>query len=51
MTRRRWFAAATVVLTLLAAAAWWVTNGEFWAIDSCLDSGGAWNAAEAKCER
>ena len=49
MSRRAWMIsvsaaiAATVVLFLC------LSYGEFWKIDSCLDSGGAWDYSAKLC--
>ena len=36
-----------VVVALMAAGRW---VKEFIAVDHCLDNGGRWNGADAKCE-
>jgi hypothetical protein len=36
-----------VVLIILIL---WINYGEFWQIDRCLDSGGAWNYSSKECE-
>jgi hypothetical protein len=49
MTRRRHVLGAAVIGAILAVLFLWVRYGEFWQIDGCLDSGGAWNYASKKC--
>jgi hypothetical protein len=40
--------AAALLIALCIAL--WVRYGQFWAIDGCLDSGGAWDYAGDKCQ-
>ena len=49
MTRRSCLLALFFVAILLVALILWIRHGEFWAIDSCLDSGGAWDYATNIC--
>ena len=37
------FAGVLIILGL------WVRHGEFWAVDACLDSGGAWDYEAKEC--
>lgn len=51
-TRRNYLLWSAVGLLLLLYALWpsdWLR--EFWAIDACLDHGGAWNDELRACER
>jgi hypothetical protein len=40
-----------LALSLIGAVglALWIRHGEFWTIDECLDSGGAWNYSTNEC--
>ncbi|MFL6730710.1 MAG: hypothetical protein ACJ8E3_03245 [Sphingomicrobium sp.] len=48
--RRKAFISVAAVATLIAVLVLWVQYGEFWQIDGCLDSGGAWNYTSKECE-
>jgi len=49
MTECRWFLAAGIVFIGIVGLLLWMRHGEFWAIDSCLDSGGAWDYSAKVC--
>jgi hypothetical protein len=51
MTRRNWILIGVAILAAVVGLLLWMRFGEFWAIDSCLDSGGVWDYAAGKCER
>ena len=51
MTRNRAMFAAAVAFIGVIGLTLWLRNGEFWAIDACLDSGGAWDYAAKECRR
>lgn len=41
---------ASAVFIMVVGLVLWIKHGEFWKIDGCLDSGGAWNYATKECE-
>jgi len=48
---RRGLLAGTLCVALAVALVLRVRYAEFWLIDSCLDSGGAWSETTQSCER
>ncbi len=50
MSRRGCLIVIGLLLAALIILLLWVRYGEFWAIDDCLDSGGAWNYETEECE-
>jgi hypothetical protein len=49
MTKRIAIGVGLTVLALAALASW-VRFGAFWKVDTCLDSGGAWNYSAKSCQ-
>ncbi|MDT7536137.1 hypothetical protein OVY48_22330 [Sphingobium sp. SA2] len=42
---------AALILLALAISALWIWRADWFAIDSCLDSGGRWNDQARTCDR
>ena len=49
MTRRGWVISASLVVAMLILLGLWMNYGEFWKVDACLDSGGAWDYSAKEC--
>jgi hypothetical protein len=51
MIRKSFWTALGVVFIAIVGLVIWIRHGEFWDIDACLDSGGAWDYAAKQCRR
>jgi hypothetical protein len=50
MIRRSCLLILAIIFIGVVGLILWIRHGEYWAIDSCLDSGGAWNYATKECQ-
>jgi len=49
VTRSSRIIAISLVSVAFIALALWIRYGEYWNIDACLDSGGAWDYSAKDC--
>ena len=51
MIGKGWLLSLGIIFIGVVGLALWIRHGQFWAIDSCLDSGGVWDYAAKECRR
>ena len=51
MISRGWLLCLGVIFVAVVGLALWIRHVQFWSIDHCLDSGGAWDYAAKECRR